>query len=177
MSSTASEENSQEDDEALGPDSLEDLGVKKWLQRFAFISKKHLRYDLDSNKGSFLAGLRFIIEHLQKGSSVEAITTALKNKNRNFSPVFVRDILDFISGDLKEIDNYIAGFALVLEYKLRGKSILSIRERLEDIEVIFGFFGSLFRETFIQQLILNEKQWELETLVDIHRQESLQSLR
>lgn len=176
MNPTKNEENSQEDHESLGPGSLEDLGSSEWLQRFTATSKKHPRYDLGSNKGPFLAGLRFMLERFHEGSSAETITMTLKNKNRNFSLAFVRELIDFIPGDVIEIDQHIGGFALVLEFNRMGKSIPFIQERLEHIGR-FGRFGRSFREAFLQELILNEKQWELETLVDIHRQESLQSVR
>lgn len=173
------DENGQKTPAKLGPGSLEDLGSPEWLRIFTFTSNSHPRYDLDSNKGQFLGGVRFMLERYHKGSSAEEIMIALKNKNRDYPLAFVRKIVDgdvpsvakgyLTSGDAKFVTMDLSGFALILEYNRMGKSIPFIRERLES-------HAQVFSEDFIQELIRREKQWELESLVDIHRQESVQSM-
>lgn len=179
MNSKSLDEKGPEDPETLGPGSLEDLGSSERLRIFTFTSNSHPRYDLGLNKGQFLGGLRFMLERYHEGSSAEEIMIALKNKHRDYPLAFVRKIVDgdvptvakgyLTPGDAKFIAMDLSGFALVLEYNRMGKSIPFIRERLEH-------HAQSFTEDFIQDLIRSEKQWELESLVDIHRQESMQSM-
>lgn len=165
--------------EELGPGSLEDLGSSEWLRIFTDPSKKPPRYYLCSNKGPFIAGLCFMLKRSRQGLNAQEIMMALKDKNRDYSLAFIEKIIGvniqktatgFLTpADVKVITGDIAAFALVLEFNRMGKSIAFIQERL-------NLHGRSFAHDFIQDLIRNEKQWELETLVDIHRQESVQSM-
>lgn len=181
MNQMTTEGNSRENPDALGPGSLEDLGASEWLRIFTSTIKQRPEYDLNSNKGPFLGGLRFMLERFHEDpddddkSTLEAIMTVLKDKNRNFSLNFIIDVIELPTGDQMEMDNRIAGFALVLEYNRMGKSIRFMKRVLEQHPGRFNGDDCFFRTGFIQQLIHYEKQWELETLVDIHRQECVQS--
>lgn len=173
------EEISREDGEELGPGSLENLGSSEWLRKFIDRLKKPPRYNLSSNKGSFLAGLWFMLKRFHEGFNAKEIMMALQDKHRDYSLTFVQKIVGgttppvvkayLTPAEVELINERVATVALVLEFNRMGKTIAFIRERLQ-------FHGQVFPDDFIQELIRNEKQWELETLVDIHRQECVQSM-
>lgn len=167
--------NSREDPDALGPGSLEDLGLSEWLRWLTIISKQHPKYDLNSNKGLFLGGLRFTLKRFHEDSSEEAIMTALKKHKPKLFAHLHRG-----SGRTLPLETWwkstikFAGFALILESNHMDKGILFMKKKDSNVLAVGTILIAFFRDDIIRKLICNEKQWELDTLGDIHCQESMQ---